>query len=326
MDDCNDEICTSTQFLQIRKKPLIDLQEDLERYCNALPVFGFNSTKKDLNLIKSYLLPILVNERSFERTVIKKANQFISFKFGDIQLLGIMKFLGGAKSLDSFLKANKTSDTKRIFPYEWFDHPDKLQNPELPLMMLSTVNFAAATLSKPNTQTMLTYWKVHCPHNKPLCCVQEESFKDTNTTEWIGKHIPISVSISSNLVKEPIFLYNTDRHHFFTSFIDALESLALQSEAILKCLFFDMNTTIKIELEGILEKLTQRHNWGEQVVLDVGCLRQRNLYLLQIQKQQIIDLQAHLKQYCNALPIFGCNSAKYDLNLMQPHLLPFLVN
>ena len=37
-------------------------------------------------------------------------------------------------------------------------------------------------------------------------CVQEESFKDTDTTKWIGKHIPILVSIPSNLVKEPIFL------------------------------------------------------------------------------------------------------------------------
>ena len=36
-------------------------------------------------------------------------------------------------------------------------------------------------------------------------CVQGESFKDTDTTKWIGKHIPILVSISSNLVKEPIF-------------------------------------------------------------------------------------------------------------------------
>ena len=132
LDDCDDETCTSTQFLQIRKKPLIDLQEHLERYCSGLPVFGFNSAKYDLNLIKSYLLPILVNERRFEPTVIKKANQFISFKFDDIQLLDIMKFLGGAESLDSFLKAYKTSETKGIFPYEWFDHPDKLQNPELP--------------------------------------------------------------------------------------------------------------------------------------------------------------------------------------------------
>ena len=72
-------------------------------------------------------------------------------------------------------------------------------------------------------------------------CVPEESFKDTDTTKWIGKHIPISVSISSNLVKEPIFLCNSDPHHLVTSFISALENLALQSKAIMKNLFFDID-------------------------------------------------------------------------------------
>ena len=118
--------------MQIQKNQLIDLQESLERYCNVLLVFGFNSAQYDLNLIKSYLLPILINERDIEPTVIKKTNQFFSFKFGDIQLLDIMNFFGGATSLDSFLKAYKTSETERFFPYEWFDHPDKMQNTELP--------------------------------------------------------------------------------------------------------------------------------------------------------------------------------------------------
>ena len=114
LDDCDDETCTSTQFLQIRRNQLIDLLEHLERYCNVLSVFGFNSAKYDLNLIISFLSPILV----IEPTVIKKANQFISFKFGDIQLFDIMIFLGGATSLDSILKAFKTSETKGFFLYE----------------------------------------------------------------------------------------------------------------------------------------------------------------------------------------------------------------
>ena len=157
LDDCDNEICASTQFLQIQKSQLIDLQESLIRYCNVLSVFRFNSAKYDLNLIKSYLLPILVNERDIEPTVIKKANQFISFKFGDIQLFVIMNFLGGATSLDSFLKAYKTSETRGFFPYEWFDHPDKMQNTELPHLTPFTVIFVAVTLLKPNTRTMLTY-------------------------------------------------------------------------------------------------------------------------------------------------------------------------
>ena len=125
-------------------------------------------------------------------------------------------------------------------------------------------------------------------------CVQEESFKDTVTTKWIGKHIPISVSISSNIVKEPIFLCNSDPHHLVTSFIGALENLALQIQAILKNLFFDIRTTLKIKLGSIFEKLTQRHNRREQADLE-GCDNETctSTQFLQIRKKQLIDLQEH---------------------------------
>ena len=99
-------------------------------------------------------------------------------------------------------------------------------------------------------------------------CVQEETFRDTITTTWIGKHVPISVSISSNLVEEPIFLCNPDPHHLVASFIGVLENLASQGEAKKKNSFLDIETTIKIKLGSILEKLTQRHNRREQADLD----------------------------------------------------------
>ena len=105
---------------------MLDLQESLERYCNVLPVFGFNSAKYDLNLIKSYLLPNLFNERDIEPTAIKKANHFFSFKVSDVQLMDTMNFLCGATSLDSFFKAYKTSETKGFFPHERFDHPNEM--------------------------------------------------------------------------------------------------------------------------------------------------------------------------------------------------------
>ena len=43
-----------------------------------------------------------------------------------------MTFLRGATSLDFFLKAYKTSETKVFFPNEWFGYPDKMQTTELP--------------------------------------------------------------------------------------------------------------------------------------------------------------------------------------------------
>ena len=131
-EDDNAEKDASTQTLQKQKNQLIELQEHLDLYCNVLPLFGFPSAKYDIILIKSYFLHILINERIMEPAVIKKANQFVFFKFGDVQLLDIMNFLGGATSLDSFLKAYETSKTKGLFPYERFDCPQKINNSEFP--------------------------------------------------------------------------------------------------------------------------------------------------------------------------------------------------
>ena len=102
----------STQFFQMQKKRLFDLKEHFERYCKTLPFFGFNDAKYDIDLIKSYLLPIFVNERQIEPTVIKKANQFVSFKFGDMQLLHIMNFLGG--ELLALTRSSSLTKQKRL--------------------------------------------------------------------------------------------------------------------------------------------------------------------------------------------------------------------
>ena len=91
--------------------------QQLERYTKILPLFVFNSGQNDINLIKPYLNPYLINKKHIEPSVIKKANDFVSFKFEGIEVwfnevLDVMKFLDGATTLDSFLKAYKASEMK----------------------------------------------------------------------------------------------------------------------------------------------------------------------------------------------------------------------
>ena len=105
----------SAQLLEKQNSLLTDLQDHLERYCNVLPVFGFNSSKFDSEIAQIFLLLLLVNERRIEPKVIKKANQFAPLKSGDVQLLDILNFLGGTTSFDSFLKVYKISVTKSFF-------------------------------------------------------------------------------------------------------------------------------------------------------------------------------------------------------------------
>ena len=128
-------------------------------------------------------------------------------------------------------------------------------------------------------------------------------------------------------MEESILFCISDPHYLVTSFIGALENLALQSKAIMKNWFFDIETTINIKLGSTLEKLTQRHNRRKQANLD-DCDNEActSTQFLQIQKKQLIDLRERLKRYCNVLPIFGFNSAKYDLNLKKSYLSPILAN
>ena len=56
-------------------------------------------------------------------------------------------------------------------------------------------------------------------------CVPSDALKATQTTTRIGKHIPFSVSIS-NLIDEPILLYNKDPQKLIIDFLIKFELLA----------------------------------------------------------------------------------------------------
>ena len=111
---------------------LSNLRQDFENYYSTIPVFGFNSSRYDLNLIKEYLLHHLLIEKNVVPKVIRTGNKYIGMNFLGLQFLDILNFLGGATTLDNFLKAYGASEEKGFFPYEWFDSAEKLNETQLP--------------------------------------------------------------------------------------------------------------------------------------------------------------------------------------------------
>ena len=57
-------------------------------------------------------------------------------------------------------------------------------------------------------------------------CVPSEELKPTETITWIGKHEPISVSISSNSLEKPILLCDRDPQSLIIASVANLELLA----------------------------------------------------------------------------------------------------
>ena len=163
-------------------------------------------------------------------------------------------------------------------------------------------------------------------------CVKEESYKQTETTTWIGKHVSISFSASSNLITEPTFLCNANPHYLISSFSSAFEGLATPSKAQMKLNFIEVAIAINIKLCAILEHFNQRQNRAERVSIFVeDCIVEDEGNDLttqspQMQKNHLIEVQEHFERYCNVLPVFGFNSAKYHINLIKSSLLPILVN
>ena len=162
--------------------------------------------------------------------------------------------------------------------------------------------------------------------------VYRKKIKNTETTTWIGKHVPISVSISSNLIAKPIFLCNSNPRNLVKSFIDAVEGLATQSKAQMKLNFLEVETAIKSKLTRTLESLNERRCRNQRgFEFEDHCFedddeKDVSTQFLQMQKNQLIELQEHFERYCNVLPVSGFNSAKYDINLIKSFLLPILIN
>ena len=78
-------------------------------------MFGFNKDEYDLNLINSFSIPYCIGDKEIEPTVIKKSNDSISFKNEEAPFIDMMKLLRGAKTLDSFLKSFKASETQQYY-------------------------------------------------------------------------------------------------------------------------------------------------------------------------------------------------------------------
>ncbi|KAJ8050420.1 Zinc finger protein MSN4 [Holothuria leucospilota] len=106
------------------------LLDSLTSWMSEIPVLGFNSGSYDINLIKEFFFPYLI-ETDPVSSVIKRNNNYMCLRTKNLNFLDISNYLAPGFSYDIFLKAFECSQTKGFFPFEWFS-PDKLNDPQLP--------------------------------------------------------------------------------------------------------------------------------------------------------------------------------------------------
>ena len=70
--------------------------------------------------------------------------------------------------------------------------------------------------------------------------------------------MPISVSISSNLIDEPIFLFNKDPQNLIMDFVSKLELLAEKSKLEMRTKFQDIERAVNERMKKIFDQLNER--------------------------------------------------------------------
>ena len=82
-------------------------------------------------------------------------------------------------------------------------------------------------------------------------CVQEDKFRERDTTTWIDKHFPIFVSISSNLIKQSIVFCKSNPAALLESFVDVLDGLATEGKAQMSLKILEIELSVKSKLNQI---------------------------------------------------------------------------
>ena len=155
-----------------KEHPLKKLRDRLVEYLGELPVLGFNSGKYDLNVVKEFLFPVLVQNEQVQFTISLNSN-FICLKTRHLRFLDVTNLLAPSFSCDMFLKAYECPHTKGVFRYEWMDSLDKLEHTSLPPHAACYSSLKKDNISREDYQTTLKFGLITtCKQLKISCLVQ----------------------------------------------------------------------------------------------------------------------------------------------------------
>ena len=107
-----------------------------------------------------------------------------------------------------------------------------------------------------------------------------------------------------------------------------LELLAEKSMLERRTKFQDIEVVVNERMKNVFDQLNERgKNYSSnQIEYEDECIEDweegdMSTQFLRNQKNQFIDLKQPLKRYVNNLPVFGLNSGRYDLKLINSYLI-----
>ena len=164
--------------------------------------------------------------------------------------------------------------------------------------------------------------------------VPDSTLKNTDLTSWIGKHVPISVSISSNLLSEPIFICNEDPLQLIRDFVSSLSNIAEKSTLLMREKLNDFVLVLEEKYWALRQLVPLKDKqvptgaedlFENEAEPEVEKDEDLEIRRLRSELRVISKLRQDFENYYSTIPVFGFNSSRYDLNLIKEYLLHHLL-
>ena len=143
----------------------------------------------------------------------------------------------------------------------------------------------------------------------------EQLPSDSDKFHWVARHVPLSVSVASNVPSHEQVQYlvtDGDTNKLVSAMMDILRAM---SDAA-----YDK---IKDSHEDVLEQLAGAlTNWDEREKAARSAVDKESRPLTNPYKK----LMGQLYGWMHQLPVIGFNSGKYDLNAIKQFLIPYFLS
>ena len=98
------------------KKFVLQVHDKFSKYCSRLPVLGFNSSRYDINLIKTVLTRLIQIDNDDTVFTVKRANSYCVISSNQFKFLDITHYLAPGYSYSDFLKSFNVPESKFFSP------------------------------------------------------------------------------------------------------------------------------------------------------------------------------------------------------------------
>ena len=142
---------------------------------------------------------------------------------------------------------------------------------------------------------------------------------DTNTLQWSARHVPLSVSMASNVPGHEdaqCYITNGDSDKLVA---DMMSHLHAVSDAAFE--------SLKPSYESILDKLKMLKEEWDSAEEECGLEEAESEANADESKTNPFNtLAGQLHGWLHQLPVIGFNSGKYDLNMIKRSFVPLLIS